>query len=694
MSRKYPLNKIRNLGIMAHIDAGKTTTTERILFYTGKTYKVGDVNEGSTEMDWMIQERERGITITSAATRCEWKGYVFNIIDTPGHVDFTIEVERSIRVLDGSIALFCAVGGVEPQSETVWRQADRYHVPRIAFVNKMDRIGADFFGAVNMMRDRLHANPVIIQIPIGAEDKFSGVVDLIEMRAYVWENNGGENHGASFMTVPIPANLEAQAAKYRDKMLETISDFDDVFMEKYINGNSVTPDEIRRVLRKGTLKAEITPVMCGSAFRNKGVQPLLDAVIDFLPAPVDVPPIQGQDPETEQIISRPADDSAPFAALAFKVIADPHVGKLTYIRVYSGRCEDGDYMYNANKEQSERLNRLLLMHANQRTQIKEISTGDIAAVVGIKETKTGDTLCDPDHPILIEPMNFPEPVISVAIEPKTKSDEEKLALTLSRLSDEDPTFCVRTDPETGQTIISGMGELHLEIIVDRLKREFNVAANVGHPQVAYRETIETMVEAEGRFVKQTGGLGQYGHVWLRVEPMEPGFGFEFINKVVGGTIPREYIPSIEKGVIEAMTSGVLAGYPMVDLRVSVYDGSYHPVDSSDIAFKVAGSIALKEAARKGRPYLLEPIMSLEVVIPSINLGDVIGYLQQRRAKIEDIRARKDLQVVHADAPLAEMFGYSTQLRSATQGRGTFTMQFSHYARVSADVQERICGKIY
>ncbi|HOE62741.1 MAG TPA: elongation factor G [Candidatus Sumerlaeota bacterium] len=694
MSRKYPLSKIRNIGIMAHIDAGKTTTTERILFYTGKTYKVGDVNEGSTEMDWMIQERERGITITSAATRCEWKGYAFNIIDTPGHVDFTIEVERSIRVLDGSIALFCAVGGVEPQSETVWRQADRYHVPRIAFVNKMDRIGADFFGAVNMMRDRLHANPVIIQIPIGAEDKFSGVVDLIEMRAYVWENNGGENHGATFMTVPIPAYLEAQAAKYRDKMLEAISDFDDVFMENYINGNSVTPDEIRRVLRKGTLKAEITPVMCGSAFRNKGVQPLLDAVIDFLPAPVDVPPIQGQDPETEQIISRPADDSAPFAALAFKVVADPHVGKLTYIRVYSGRCEDGDYMYNANKEQNERLNRLLLMHANQRTQIKEISTGDIAAVVGIKETKTGDTLCDPDHPILIEPMNFPEPVISVAIEPKTKSDEEKLALTLSRLSDEDPTFCVRTDPETGQTIISGMGELHLEIIVDRLKREFNVAANVGHPQVAYRETIETMVEAEGRFVKQTGGLGQYGHVWLRVEPMEPGFGFEFINKVVGGTIPREYIPSIEKGVIEAMTSGVLAGYPMVDLRVSVYDGSYHPVDSSDIAFKVAGSIALKEAARKGRPYLLEPIMSLEVVIPSINLGDVIGYLQQHRAKIEDIRARRDLQVVHANAPLAEMFGYSTELRSDTQGRGTFTMQFSHYARVSADVQERICGKIY
>ena len=690
------MENIRNFSIIAHIDHGKSTLADRLIQFTGVC---NERNFQDQILDNMDIERERGITIKSVAVRMEYladngENYILNLIDTPGHVDFTIEVERSIRVLDGSIALFCAVGGVEPQSETVWRQADRYHVPRIAFVNKMDRIGADFFGAVNMMRDRLHANPVIIQIPIGAEDKFSGVVDLIEMRAYVWENNGGENHGATFMTVPIPAYLEAQAAKYRDKMLEAISDFDDVFMENYINGNSVTPDEIRRVLRKGTLKAEITPVMCGSAFRNKGVQPLLDAVIDFLPAPVDVPPIQGQDPETEQIISRPADDSAPFAALAFKVVADPHVGKLTYIRVYSGRCEDGDYMYNANKEQNERLNRLLLMHANQRTQIKEISTGDIAAVVGIKETKTGDTLCDPDHPILIEPMNFPEPVISVAIEPKTKSDEEKLALTLSRLSDEDPTFCVRTDPETGQTIISGMGELHLEIIVDRLKREFNVAANVGHPQVAYRETIETMVEAEGRFVKQTGGLGQYGHVWLRVEPMEPGFGFEFINKVVGGTIPREYIPSIEKGVIEAMTSGVLAGYPMVDLRVSVYDGSYHPVDSSDIAFKVAGSIALKEAARKGRSYLLEPIMSLEVVIPSINLGDVIGYLQQHRAKIEDIRARRDLQVVHANAPLAEMFGYSTELRSDTQGRGTFTMQFSHYARVSADVQERICGKIY
>lgn len=691
MSRKYNLQKIRNIGIMAHIDAGKTTTTERILFYTGKTYKVGEVHDGAAEMDWMIQEKERGITITSAATQCEWKGYCFNIIDTPGHVDFTIEVERSIRVLDGAIALFCAVGGVEPQSETVWRQADRYHVPRIAFINKMDRVGADFYGAVDMMVERLHAHPVILQIPIGAEDKFQGVVDLVEMKAYTWPEVVSEDWGTKFDTVEIPDDLKTKAEEYREKMIEKIADFDEEFMEKYLSGEGVTADDIRKVIRKGCLNADITPVMCGSAFKNKGVQPLLNAVIDYLPAPDETLPVKGIHPETEEEMTRPPDDNAPFAALAFKVVSDPHVGKLTYLRVYSGSCERGSYMYNVNQDQNERFNRILLMHANDRTQLQEINTGDIVAAVGPKNTKTGDTLCDPDHPILIEPMTFPEPVISIAIEPKTKADEEKLGASLRRLTDEDPTFRVHVDDETGQTIISGMGELHLDIIVDRLKREFKVDANVGRPQVAYRESIEETVEAEGKFVRQSGGQGQYGHVWLRVEPQQPGFGFEFNNKIVGGDIPREYIPSVEKGVIEAMSAGVLAGYPMVDLSVTVYDGSYHPVDSSDIAFKIAGSIALQQAAKKGKTYLLEPVMSLEVVLPSTNLGDVIGNLQQRRAKIEEIKSRKDLQVIHADVPLAEMFGYATTLRSLTQGRGTYTMQFSHYARVTKEVEDHIVG---
>jgi elongation factor G len=694
MPKINSLEKLRNIGIMAHIDAGKTTTTERILFYTGRTYKVGEVDEGSTEMDWMIQEKERGITITSAATQCEWKGYSFNIIDTPGHVDFTIEVERSIRVLDGAIALFCAVGGVEPQSETVWRQADRYHVPRIAFVNKMDRIGADFFGTAKMMEERLHANPVLVQIPIGMEDKFVGVVDLVEMCAYIWEETFQSDYGASFSTCEVPPDLMKDAREYREKMLESVAEYDDALLEKYLAGEELDPADIRSVLRKATLKAEVTPVLCGTAFRNKGVQPLLDAVISYLPSPMDVPPVEGENPATGEREVRPPDNSVPFSALAFKLASDPHVGKLTYIRVYSGKTNAGSFVYNVNKDKNERINRLLLMHANDRTQIQEITTGDIVAVVGLKETKTGDTLCDPDHPIVIEPMSFPEPVISIAIEPKTKGDEDKLANALFRLTDEDPTFRAKTDQETCQMIISGMGELHLEIIVDRLKREFNVQANVGKPQVAYRETIEIPVESEGKFVRQSGGQGQYGHVWLRIEPMPPGSGFEFINSVKAGAIPKEFIPSIEKGVIEAMGSGSLAGYPMVDLRVSVFDGTFHPVDSSELAFKIAGSIALREGTKKGKPYLLEPIMALEVIIPAQNLGDVIGNLQQRRAKIEEIKSKRDLQIVHADVPLAEMFGYATQLRSLTQGRGTHTLQFSHYSRVSSEIQEHVCGFVY
>jgi len=694
MPRKYPLHKVRNFGIMAHIDAGKTTTTERVLYYTGKTYKVGEVHNGSAEMDWMVQEKERGITITSAATQCEWNGYCFNIIDTPGHVDFTIEVERSIRVLDGAIALFCAVGGVEPQSETVWRQADRYHVPRIAFINKMDRIGADFFGTIKMMVDQLHANPLPIQIPIGVEDKFIGVVDLVEMRAFIWESTKDGDYGAKFQKLDIPQDMKEKADEYREKMIETLAEYDDELMEKYLAGKELEADEIRAVLRKTTLKAELTPVLCGTAFRNKGVQPLLDAVVHYLPAPMELPPVEGENLQNGELISRSPEDSAPFSALAFKLVSDPHVGKLTYLRVYSGKAKAGSFVYNVNKDKNERLNRILLMHANHRTQMQDISTGDIVAVVGLKETKTGDTLSDPDHPILIEPMSFPEPVISIAIEPRTKADEDKLAMSLARLTDEDPTFRVKLDIDTGQTIISGMGELHLEIIVDRLKREFNVHANVGKPQVAYRESLAETVKAEGKFIRQSGGQGQFGHVWIQVDPMPPGSGFEFINKIVGGVIPKEYIPSVEKGVIEGMRAGALAGYPMVDLRITLVDGSYHPVDSSDIAFKIAGSIALREASKKGKPYLLEPIMSLEVIVPSQNLGDVIGNLQQRRAKIEEIKARHDLQVVHTDVPLAEMFGYATQLRSLTQGRGTHTMQFSHYARVTDDVQEKICGHIF
>jgi elongation factor G len=685
------LERVRNIGIIAHIDAGKTTTTERMLYYTGRTHKIGEVDEGSAEMDWMPQEKERGITITSAATRCLWKGNCINIIDTPGHVDFTVEVERSIRVLDGAVALFCAVGGVEPQSETVWRQAEKYHVPRIAFVNKMDRIGADFWGTVKMMRERLHTHPLPVQIPIGIEDKFIGVVDLVEMKAYVWDEESEDSMGAQFQIADVPEDMVEEAKRCHEKMLETRAEYDESFMKRYCEGAACTPQDLRGYIRTACLKARVTPVLCGSAFHNRAVQPLLDAIVDYLPSPLDVPPITGMNPETEEIEERRADDNGPFSALAFKVMSDPHVGKLTYFRVYSGMLKSGAYVYNATKEKNERINRLLLMHANDRQQIDEIYTGEIAAAVGLKHTTTGDTLCHIDHPILLEALTFPEPVIFVAIEPKTKADEEKLGVALRRLSDEDPTFRVAFNEETSQTIISGMGELHLDILVDRMNREFSVEAKVGKPQVAYRETFEQSGEAEGRFVRQTGGRGQYGHVWLRIEPMAPGFGFEFRNELKGGVIPREFVPAVEKGVIEAMQNGVLAGYPIVDIKVTLYDGSYHPVDSSEIAFTIAGSMAFKEAGRRCKPYLLEPIMSVEAVTPSAYLGEVIGNLQQRRAQIQEIRAKGDLQIVDADAALGEMFGYATDLRSLTQGRATYTMQFSHYARVPKEIAEQITG---
>ncbi len=694
MSRKYPLEKVRNIGIMAHIDAGKTTTTERMLFYTGRTYRIGEVDEGLAEMDWMDQEKERGITITSAATHCEWKGYHINLLDTPGHVDFTVEVERSIRVLDGAIALFCAVGGVEPQSETVWRQANRYGVPRVAFVNKMDRIGADFFGTISMMRERLRTVPLPIQLPIGNEDQFRGVVDLIEMQAYVWLLNGEDEFGSRFEVTSIPDDLAAMAHEQRTKLLETIAEYDEQIMEQYITGDEIPAKVLHDKVRALTLRATVTPVLCGSAFRNRGVQPLLDAITRYLPSPLNVPPIEGKHPETQEVQVRDPDDNGPFSALAFKVASDTHIGKLTYFRVYSGTIAAGSYVYNATKEKNERLARILLMHANDRERISHVQTGDIAAAVGLKDTATGDTLCDIDHAILLEAMSFPEPVISVAIEPKTKADQDKLAISLARLADEDPTFRVRIDEDTAQTIISGMGELHLEVLVERLRREFRVSANVGRPQVAYRETLQTSIEVEGSFIKQTGGRGQYGHVRLRIEPMKPGFGFEFLNAVVGGAVPREYIPSIEKGVIEGMSSGVLAGYPIVDIKVTVFDGSHHPVDSSDIAFQAAAAIAFRDGARKCNPRLLEPIMAIEILTPSIYMGEVIGNLQQRRAKIEEVKIRGELQIIKATAPLGEMFGYATQLRSVTQGRATHTMQFSHYAQVPKAIAEKITGSTY
>jgi elongation factor G len=689
MARTVPLEKTRNIGIMAHIDAGKTTTTERILYYTGINYKIGEVHEGTATMDWMVQEQERGITITSAATTCLWRDHRVNIIDTPGHVDFTIEVERSLRVLDGTVAVFCSVGGVEPQTETVWRQADKYGVPRIAFVNKMDRLGADFFRVVKMIEDRLGARPVALQLPIGSEEKFAGIIDLVQMKAVIWED---DSLGAKFRVEAIPESMIAEAHQYRDKLLEAVADCDEAIMEKYLEGKEIGESELRRAIRNAALAIKIVPVLCGSAFRNKGVQPLLDAVVDYLPSPLDIPPVKGINPNSQAVEERPAKDDAPFSALAFKIMTDPFVGTLSFFRVYSGSLTSGAAIYNSTKSKRERIGRLLKMHANKREEIKEVYAGDIAAAVGLKTATTGDTLCDESHPIVLESIDFPDPVISIAIEPKSKADQERLGLSLQKLATEDPSFRVRTDEETGQTIISGMGELHLEIIVDRLLREFNVGANVGKPQVAYKETIRKAVEQQGKFIRQTGGRGQYGDVWIKLEPLVPGSGFEFVDAVRGGSIPREYIPAVEKGVREATENGALAGYPMVDLKVSLFDGSYHDVDSSEIAFKIAGSMALKAAARKANPVLLEPIMAVEVVVPEDFMGDVIGDISSRRGKVLGMDTRPAAQAIDARVPLAEMFGYATDLRSMTQGRATYTMQFSHYEPVPAAVAEGIIAK--
>ncbi len=689
MPRETPLERTRNIGIMAHIDAGKTTTTERILYYTGKLHRMGEVHDGAATMDWMDLERERGITITSAATTCVWKDHRINIIDTPGHVDFTVEVERSLRVLDGAVALFCSVGGVEPQSETVWRQADRYGVPRIAFVNKMDRVGASFDEAVQMMRDRLGANAVPIQLPIGEGEMFNGLVDLVTMRAITYDD---ETLGARFHDNPIPHDMEERVREGRKFLLESISEFDDKIMEMYLNDQEIPVDEIKAALRMATLKGKATPVLLGTSLRNKGIQRLLDAIIDYLPAPTDIPPVVGVVPGEEEELTRPASDDAPFAALAFKIMTDPYVGKLTYFRVYSGSLSAGDAVLNAKTNKRERISRILQMHANKREELKTVYSGEIAAAVGLKATGTGDTLCSEKHPILLESMKFPEPVISIAIEPKTKADEEKLHAALQKLADEDPTFRVRTDDETAQTIISGMGELHLDILTTRMAREFGVEANVGKPQVAYRETIKKKVEVEGKFVKQTGGRGQYGHVWIELEPGEHGTGYVFVNKVVGGSVPIEYIPSVERGIRDAMENGVIAGYPMVDIKATLTDGSYHDVDSSDIAFRIAGSMAFQEGAKKAHPVLLEPIMDVEVVVPDEYIGEVIGDLNARRGRIGGTTRRGDAQVVAASVPLAQMFGYATALRSATQGRAIYTMQFSHYAEVPKQIAEELVEK--
>jgi elongation factor G len=681
------LDKVRNIGIMAHIDAGKTTTTERILYYTGRTHKMGEVHEGAATMDWMAQEQERGITITSAATTAFWRDFRVNIIDTPGHVDFTVEVERSLRVLDGAIAVFDAVAGVEPQSETVWRQADRYRVPRIAFINKMDRVGADFFASVQSMVDRLGARPVPVQLPIGQEDHFRGVVDLVEMRSITWNDDLGMNIDVG----EIPAELVEQATEYRHQLIDAVADHDDELTETYLEDETaVTPEMLRRALRAATLDITVTPVLLGSAFKNKGVQPLLDAVIDYLPSPIDVPPVHGLDPRTEHELSRRPAHDEPFSALAFKVMSDPYVGKLTYIRVYSGQVKAGDRVMNTTSSKTERIGRILQMHANHREERQDIGAGEIAAVVGLKQTTTGETLSVDTAPIVLESMSFPDPVISVAVEPKTKGDQDKLATALQRLAEEDPTFRVRTDEETGQTLIAGMGELHLEIIVDRLTREFNVDANVGRPQVAYRETVSNPVQKiEGRFVRQTGGRGQFGHAIINLEPAQPGEGYEFVDKIVGGRIPREYIPAVDLGIQEAMESGILAGYPVVDIRVELIDGSYHEVDSSEMAFKVAGSMAFKEAMKRAKPKLLEPVMAVEVVTPEDYLGDVMGDLNSRRGRIEHLEPRGNAQVIRARVPLAAMFGYATDLRSTTQGRATFTMQFERYEEVPQSIASEL-----
>jgi elongation factor G len=675
---------------MAHIDAGKTTTTERILYYTGVTYKIGEVHDGTAVMDWMVQEQERGITITSAATTCLWNEHRINIIDTPGHVDFTIEVERSLRVLDGAVAVFDAVAGVEPQSETVWRQADKYQVPRIAFMNKMDRVGADFFMSIESMVERLGARPVPVQLPIGAEEDFRGPIDLINMKALYYDD---ETLGAKYVESDIPDDLMPQAREYREKMIEALADVDENIMEKFLNGEAISPEEIQAGLRKGTIDIKLTPVLCGTAFKNKGVQQLLDAIVDYMPSPYDVPPVEGIFPDNGTRAVRKPDVQEPFSALAFKVMTDPFVGQLTFMRVYSGVLTAGSYVYNASKNTRERVGRILKMHSNKREDIKEVSAGDIAAAVGLKNTLTGDTLCDDKAPILLEAMDFPEPVISVAIEPKTKADQEKLSQSLVKLAQEDPSFTVAVNEDTGQTIISGMGELHLEIIVDRLLREFKVGANVGKPQVAYKETIRSGSKAEGKFVRQTGGRGQFGHVYVELEPLERGAGFLFESKIVGGSVPREYFNAIEKGMKEATDAGVLAGYPVVDVKATIYDGSYHEVDSSEMAFKIAGSIAFKEAAKKGRPVLLEPLMNVEVVTPEEYMGDVIGDINARRGRIKSMEKRGKAQVIKAQVPLSEMFGYATDLRSKTQGRATYTMQFTHYDEVAKGIADGLIAKV-
>ncbi|MGD9809115.1 MAG: elongation factor G [Deferribacterales bacterium] len=686
MARKVALDLQRNIGIMAHIDAGKTTTTERILFYTGVNYKIGEVHDGNATMDWMEQEQERGITITSATTQCFWKEHRINIIDTPGHVDFTIEVERSLKVLDSACAVFCAVGGVQPQSETVWRQADKYRVPRVAFVNKMDRTGADFYNVLKQLKEKLGANPVAIQLPIGAEENFQGVIDLVEMKAVVWN---GEELGASFDVVDIPAEYADKAEEYRGILLEAVAESDEELMEKYFEGEELTVEEIKAGIRKAVINISFIPVLCGTAFKNKGVQPLLDAVIDYMPSPLDVPAIKGILPDTEIEEERKADDSAPFSALAFKIMTDPYMGQLTYFRVYSGHLEAGSYVVNSTKDKKERVGRLIKMHANNREEIKEIFAGDICATVGLKYTTTGDTLCDPDKPIILESMTFPDPVISVAVEPKSKADQEKLSQALQKLAQEDPSFRVKVDQETGQTIISGMGELHLEIIVDRMMREFKVEANVGNPMVAYREAITKSVSGEGKYIKQSGGRGQYGHVCIELHPLEPGQGFIFENKIVGGSIPKEYVPAVEKGIEEALQNGCLAGYPVEDLKAVLYDGSYHDVDSNEMAFKIAASMAFKDLSKKAGPVILEPVMKVEVVTPDDYTGDVMGDLSARRGKVEGMDMIGGAQVIKCMVPLKEMFGYSTQLRSITQGRATYTMHFDHYEQVPNNIAEEI-----
>ncbi|HCL56614.1 MAG TPA: elongation factor G [Spirochaetia bacterium] len=689
MAENMPLDRVRNIGIMAHIDAGKTTTTERVLYYTGKIHKIGEVHEGAAEMDWMEQEKERGITITSAATTCFWNDHRINIIDTPGHVDFTIEVERSLRVLDGAVGVFDAVNGVEPQSETVWRQADKYHVPRIAFMNKMDKIGADFLWSVKTMHERLGANAVPIQLPIGAEDKLKGIIDLVEMKAWVW---GGEELGAKYDIVDIPADLLDSAKEQREKLLEALSDIDEVVMAKFLDGVEPTIPEIKNAIRSGVVAFKIFPVLCGSSFKNKGVQPLLNAVVDYLPSPLDIGGKKGinLDTQQEEIRMPKADES--FSALAFKIMTDPYVGKLCFTRIYSGVLESGSYVYNVSKGQRERIGRILMMHANKREEVKSASAGDIVAIVGLKNTLTGDTLCQEGKPILLEKIDFPEPVISIAVEPKTKNDQEKLTTALIKLGEEDPSFRVNVDEETGQTIIRGMGELHLEIIVDRMKREFKVEVNQGKPQVAYRETIKQKAKAEGKYIKQTGGRGQYGHVLIELEPLEPGKGFVFVDKISGGRIPKEYIAPVGKGIEEALLRGVLAGYPVVDIQATLYDGSYHDVDSSEMAFKIAGSMAFKEAAMKAGMAILEPIMGIEIVTPEDYMGDVIGDLNARRGRTKEVVDRFGAKVIHGEVPLAEMFGYATTLRSKTQGRANYSMQFDHYEEVPRNIREELAAK--